>query len=98
MQGINPFIQITQWVRSKTLQTFVKNFDAPRSVIVFINGIAINRKRRLAEHARIVHKYSSNCGFQDKQHTLAEFGADHTNRVSVVDVFQAKKNSNTYRC
>jgi len=63
MQDINPFIQLTLWVKLKALQTFVKNLDVPCCVIVFVKGIAINCKRFLAGHAEIVHKYSSNCGF-----------------------------------
>jgi hypothetical protein len=51
-------------VKSKTLQTFVKNLGALCCVIVFVKGIAINYKRCLAEHTEIVHKNSSNCGFQ----------------------------------
>jgi hypothetical protein len=55
-------------VKPKALQTFVKNLDAPCCVSlkfwVFVKGIAINCKRCLAGHAEIVHKNSSNCGFQ----------------------------------
>ena len=65
MQGINPVFKLPHRVNSKTLQTLMKNLDAPCGVIVFVKGIAINCKRYLAGHAEIVHKYSSNCGFQD---------------------------------
>jgi hypothetical protein len=70
---------LTHWVNSQTLQEFVKNLSAPccvaytdvgeereqdaGSFVVLVKGEAINGKRRLAEHAEIVHKYMFNSGF-----------------------------------
>ena len=69
MQKRQEHFSVTCWLRSKTLQTFVKNLGALYCVIVFVKGIAINCKRCLAEHAEIAHKNSSNCGFQDNSET-----------------------------
>ena len=84
MKGIYQIFQITQSVlsmdalisrvqehmsvKSKALQTFVKNLGAPCCVSlkfwVFVKEIAINCKRCLTKHPEIVHKNSSICGFQ----------------------------------
>jgi hypothetical protein len=70
---------LTHSVSPITLQAFVKNLSAPccvaytdvgeereqdaGSFVVLVKGEAINGKRRLAEHAEIVHKYMFNSGF-----------------------------------